>query len=65
MNHPFVDGKKRMTFFATDAFLRLNGYYIDCDNDEAYTYFMKLFESNAFRVDKLVEWPRDKVKPFL
>ena len=32
MNHPFVDGNKRMAFFATDAFLRFNGYYIDCDN---------------------------------
>lgn len=63
MNHPFVDGNKRMAFFATDAFLRFNGYYIDCDNDEAYAYFMKLFESNAFRFDNLVEWLRNKVKP--
>lgn len=63
MNHPFVDGNKRMAFFATDAFLRFNGYYIHCDNDEAYAYFMKLFESSAFRFDNLVEWLRNKVKP--
>ena len=24
-NHPFVDGNKRVAFFVTDAFLRLNG----------------------------------------
>ena len=24
MNHPFVDGNKRVAFFATDVFLRLN-----------------------------------------
>lgn len=63
MNHPFVDGNKRMAFFATDAFLRLNAHHIDCDNDEAYAFFMKLFESDAFRFDNLVEWLRDKVKP--
>jgi len=26
MNHPFVDGNKRVAFFATDVFLRLNGW---------------------------------------
>lgn len=25
MNHPFVDGNKRVAFFTTDVFLRLNG----------------------------------------
>ena len=63
MNHPFVDGNKRIAFFATDTFLRVNGYYIDCDNEETYDYFIKLFELNAFRFDNLVEWLREKVKP--
>ena len=62
MNHPFVDGNKRIAFFATDTFLRMNGYYIECDNDAAYAYFIKLFESNAFRFDNLVEWIRENVK---
>jgi len=62
MNHPFIDGNKRVAFFATDAFLRLNEYYIDCDNDEAYNFFITLFETNAFRFDNLVSWLRDKVK---
>ena len=25
-NHPFVDGNKRVAFFSTDVFLRINGY---------------------------------------
>jgi death-on-curing protein len=25
INHPFVDGNKRMAFFSCDIFLRLNG----------------------------------------
>jgi len=63
MNHPFVDGNKRVAFFATDAFLRLNGYYIECDNDEAYNYFIALFETDAFRFDNLVTWLGNRVKP--
>ena len=63
MNHPFVDGNKRVAFFATDAFLRLNGYYIECDNDEAYNYFITLFETDTFRFDNLLNWLRDKAKP--
>ena len=34
MNHPFVDGNKRVAFFVTDTFLRMNGHYIDCDSAE-------------------------------
>lgn len=33
--HPFVDGNKRVAFFLTDTFLRLNGVYIETDPDEA------------------------------
>ena len=32
MNHPFVDGNKRTAFYATDAFRRMNGQFVDCDN---------------------------------
>lgn len=62
-NHPFVDGNKRVTFFATDAFLRVNGYFIDCDSIEAHSHFMNLFDTNSFRFAELVEWLTDKVKP--
>lgn len=32
-NHPFLDGNKRVAFFVTDTFLRMNGYCIQCDNE--------------------------------
>lgn len=63
VNHPFVDGNKRVAFFVSDTFLNMNGHYINCDNDEAYTFFMTLFENNSFRFDNLVTWLDDKVKP--
>ena len=61
-NHPFVDGNKRVAFFVSDAFLRLNGYFIDCDSDEAYTFFMGLFEMNSFRFAQLSVWLEGRVK---
>ena len=63
MNHPFVDGNKRTAFFATDAFLGMNGYFIDCDGLEAYDHFMRLFETNSFRFAELREWLEEHVKP--
>lgn len=63
INHPFMDGNKRVAFFVTDAFLRMNGYWIDCDNDEAYRFFMSLFENNSFRYDNLLPWLDDNVRP--
>ena len=63
MNHPFVDGNKRTSFFATDTFLRNNGQFIDCDNGEAHTFFMHLFATNSFRFAELKNWLDEHVKP--
>ncbi|MYH63135.1 MAG: type II toxin-antitoxin system death-on-curing family toxin [Caldilineaceae bacterium SB0675_bin_29] len=62
-NHPFVDGNKRVAFFVTDVFLRLNGQYIDCDSLEAFEFFMRLFETNSFRYAALLPWLEAKVQP--
>ena len=62
-NHPFIDGNKRVAFVMTDAFLRMNGSYIDCSRDAAYAFFMELYESNSFRFGNLVPWLEEHVKP--
>ena len=62
-NHPFVDGNKRVAFFVIDAFLRLNGQYIDCDSLEAFEFFMRLFETESFRYAALLPWLEVKVQP--
>jgi len=62
-NHPFVDGNKRMAFFATDTLLRMNGCFIDCDDEEAHAFFMRLFETGRFRLAELVSWLEEKVEP--
>ena len=63
MNHPFVDGNKRVAFAATEVFLRTNGYFIDCDSLEAHSFFMQLFDSNTFRFNELKVWLDDHVRP--
>ena len=61
-NHPFVDGNKRVAFFVTDTFLRMNGHFIDCESETAYEYFMQLFEAGSFRYGALEPWLKDHVK---
>ena len=62
-NHAFVDGNKRVAFFVTDTFLRMNGHFINCDNDEAYAFFMRMFETSSFRFAELNSWLEEKVEP--
>ena len=63
MNRPFVDGNKRTAFYVTDSFLRDNGHFIDCDNDEAYALLMQLFDANSFRFAELKVWLEEHVTP--
>lgn len=62
-NHAFVDGNKRVAFFVTDTFLRMNGHFINCDNDEAYAFFMRMFEASSFRFTELNSWLEEKAEP--
>jgi len=58
-NHSFVDGNKRISFFATDVFLRMNRYYIDCETEEAYKFFITNLEKNTFRFDNILNWLKE------
>lgn len=62
VNHPFVDGNKRVSFAATDVFLAMNGYFIDCDSREAHAFFMHLFDTGTFRFAQLKEWLEEHVR---
>ncbi|MGH9336552.1 MAG: type II toxin-antitoxin system death-on-curing family toxin, partial [Vicinamibacteria bacterium] len=56
MNHPFIDGNKRVAFFATDVFLRMNGRRMRVDADEAHGYLIGLLESRTCDYDHLLPW---------
>jgi death-on-curing protein len=56
MNHPFVDGNKRVAFFATDVFLRLNGWRLEVDAHEAYRSLIQLLEAGEADLEHLTAW---------
>ncbi|MGH8034451.1 MAG: type II toxin-antitoxin system death-on-curing family toxin [Lysobacterales bacterium] len=58
INHPFVDGNKRMAFFATDVFLRLNGWKLGVENKAAYRFLLDRFESETCDFENLLPWIR-------
>jgi death-on-curing protein len=60
-NHPFIDGNKRVAFFASDVFLRLNSYKIAVDPKIAYEFLMGLFASNTCNLEHLKPWLRSIV----
>ena len=62
MNHPFVDGNKRVAFFATDVFLRLNGRSIEVDPVDAHKTLIGLLETGQADFDHLLAWIRDHIE---
>jgi len=61
MNHPFVDGNKRVAFFATDVFLRMNGYKLKVDAKKAHRFLIELLENHRCTFDRLLPWIRKHV----
>jgi death on curing protein len=55
-NHPFIDGNKRIAFFAADIFLRMIGIEIVTDSELAYIHFMSLFDQGNFNYIQLLDW---------
>lgn len=63
VNHPFIDGNKRIAFAVADVYLRLNGFVFEGDPVEAYDFMIGLFERGAFRFEQLEPWLRVNAKP--
>ena len=63
MNHPFIDGNKRVAFFATDVFLRLNGWRLDVEADAAHGFLTDLLDRNLCDYAHLLPWIRDSLQP--
>lgn len=61
MNHSFVDGNKRVAFFATDVFLRLNGWRLEVDPNEAHRFLIGRLEQRACDFAHLAPWIRESV----
>ncbi|MGB5247761.1 MAG: type II toxin-antitoxin system death-on-curing family toxin [Woeseia sp.] len=56
LNHAFIDGNKRVAFFATDVFLRLNGWKLSVDNIEAHRFLIANLEAGTCNYRILQPW---------
>ena len=62
LNHAFVDGNKRVAFFAADVFLRLNGRKISVDGVEAHRFLIGHLEAGTCRQQVLHKWILDHIE---
>jgi len=58
INHPFIDGNKRIAFAATDTFQRLNGWRFNRAPMQIYNEMIEMFESGTFDIQHLEPWIR-------
>lgn len=63
MNHPFVDGNKRVAYAATELFLQLNGLDIAPGNRTIETFIYRHLEAGTFNKDVLDAWLRKNTGP--
>lgn len=58
INHPFLDGNKRIAFAAADVFLRINGWRLQRTPAQIYSEMMQMLESGTFDIAHLDPWLR-------
>ncbi len=61
LNHPFVDGNKRVAFFVTDTFLRLNGWKLSVETESAHSLIVGSLERGECNFDKLLPWIKESL----
>lgn len=62
MNHPFIDGNKRVAHGAMEIFLVLNGFEIDAAVHEQEELFLDLASGKLKRED-LADWLQRRIVP--
>jgi death-on-curing protein len=58
INHPFVDGNKRIAFAAADVFLRINGWRLQRAPLLIHAEMIQMFESGTFDMAHVEPWLR-------
>jgi len=61
INHAFIDGNKRVAYFATDVFLRLNGWKLVLTADEGERFIVGMLEGNDCSFEKILPWIREHI----
>lgn len=63
INHPFVDGNKRVAYGSMEIFLLINGMQVKSTQQQIYKFMMRLFETNKFELAELEKWFRPRIFP--
>ncbi len=58
VNHPFVDGNKRIAFAAADVFLRINGWRLRRAPMRIHEEMTRMFDSGTLDIAHLDPWLR-------
>lgn len=58
INHPFLDGNKRIAFAAADVFLRINGWRLQRSPMQIHAEMIQMFEAGTFDLAHLDPWLR-------
>jgi death-on-curing protein len=59
VNHPFVDGNKRVAFAVTDVFLRINGWRLRRPPMQIHQEMIDFFETGRFEYAVIDAWLRE------
>ena len=63
INHPFLDGNKRVAFAAADVFLRINGWRLQRAPMQIHDELLQMFETGTFDFAHLEPWLRGFAEP--
>lgn len=64
MNHPFVDGNKRVAYAVVELFLQTNGLDIAPDNETVAIFIYGHLDAGTFDKAVIDTWLRDNTLPF-
>ena len=61
INHPFIDGNKRVAYASMEIFLLINGMRVNATQQQIYRFLMRQFEANQFELAALEKWFRPRI----
>ena len=62
LNHPFVDGNKRVAFALTAVFLRLNGFKLQVTPEDGLLFIEKSLIGERVSLSRIMDWIEARIE---